>query len=462
MTDKVYQIDTDTVVDGTVTAKKFIGMADVQAEEAIVAQKDQLGQTIDNTYIKSISTENGLSIDTVKGDDTAGPSIALRTYAAGTGLSSDIFGTVDTLSVDYGNTANTACEGNDARLSDARTPLPHDQSSDTITTLTGYVISQSVSPLTTADSLNDALGKLEKSLSEKQTTLSATTPISLDNNTLTHDISGVTAGTYTKMTVDAKGHVTAGSQATITDLGLTNDDLLNVEQQQVPTSNTNAYHLIMASETGVGRVAGPVTKSAATSRWVNGKGTVISSDILEGNIESDNIASKTVNRPVQFTSPVAIGSENNSINVTHYGQTTTIGNVSIDGDLGVSGDLTVDGSLHIAEGIIEHYEVLYIGDAYIILRENATYGLNTGQYSGFQVKLYNGTDDGRLVIDNTGTARVGDVGDEQPLMTRDEVADMTSGAMLKWDSTHVKAVTASSADVFAAAGFTFTTVSTDE
>ena len=40
-------------------------------------------------------------------------------------------------SVSYGTTADTACEGNDARLSDARTPLPHTIASHSDTTATG-------------------------------------------------------------------------------------------------------------------------------------------------------------------------------------------------------------------------------------------------------------------------------------------------------------------------------------
>jgi len=43
------------------------------------------------------------------------------------------------------------------------------------------------------------------------TNLAATTPIVLTNDTLTHANSGVGAGTYTSVTVDAKGHVTGGT-----------------------------------------------------------------------------------------------------------------------------------------------------------------------------------------------------------------------------------------------------------
>lgn len=63
-----------------------------------------------------------------------------------------------TISVSYGSIANTACQGNDSRLSDSRTPTAHNQAWSTITatptTLSGYGITDAVS---SADSrLSDA------------------------------------------------------------------------------------------------------------------------------------------------------------------------------------------------------------------------------------------------------------------------------------------------------------------
>lgn len=110
-------------------------------------------------------------------------------------------------------------------------------------------------------------------------------------------------------------------------------------------------------------------------------------------------------------------------------------NISITGDAVIGGDLTVNGTYYTV-----HAEHVYTEDDYIIMRDGATTGLGSGDFSGFQVKLYDGVNDGRLVIDNTGTARVGDVGDEQPLLTRDESADLTDGDILIWDATDSKAV----------------------
>lgn len=116
---------------------------------------------------------------------------------------------------------------------------------------------------------------------------------------------------------------------------------------------------------------------------------------------------------------------------------TVNGDTQLNGDLEVNGDIIQNGSAYET-----HAEHVFTRDDYIIMRDGAVAGLPQGDYSGFQVKLYDGVDDGRLVIDREGTARVGDVGDEQPLLTRDEAADLTDGHLLEWDATNNKAVDA--------------------
>lgn len=111
----------------------------------------------------------------------------------------------------------------------------------------------------------------------------------------------------------------------------------------------------------------------------------------------------------------------------------------IDGTLTVNGDIVQNGSAYET-----HAEKVFTKDDYIVMRDGAVGGLAVGDYSGFQVEKYDGTNDGRLVIDHNGVARVGDVNDEQPLMTRDESADLTDGGLLAWDAANQKAITATS------------------
>ena len=113
----------------------------------------------------------------------------------------------------------------------------------------------------------------------------------------------------------------------------------------------------------------------------------------------------------------------------------SIDNLNMSGDLNIAGDIIQQGAAYKT-----HAEKIYTTNDYIYMREGAVGGLASGSYAGFQVKKYDGTNDGRLVIDNSGTARVGDVGDEQPLLTREESANLNNGALLKWDGVNAKAV----------------------
>lgn len=113
----------------------------------------------------------------------------------------------------------------------------------------------------------------------------------------------------------------------------------------------------------------------------------------------------------------------------------SIDNLNMSGDLNIAGDIIQQGAAYET-----HAEKIYTTNDYIYMREGAVGGLASGSYAGFEVIKYDGVNDGRLVIDNSGTARVGDVGSEQPLLTREESANLNNGALLKWDSANFKAV----------------------
>lgn len=107
--------------------------------------------------------------------------------------------------------------------------------------------------------------------------------------------------------------------------------------------------------------------------------------------------------------------------------TKNFGPINIVGDLNIEGNITQNG-----EQYETHAEQIYTADDYINMREGATAGLSQGQYSGFEIIKYNGINNARLVVDNTGTARVGDVGDEQPLATREETP--INGGFARWSA----------------------------
>ena len=109
--------------------------------------------------------------------------------------------------------------------------------------------------------------------------------------------------------------------------------------------------------------------------------------------------------------------------------------VRINADLQVYGDIYQNGSAYDT-----HAEQLYSTKDYILMRDGAVTGLAPGAMSGLEIIKYDGTNNLRLAADSSGVARIGDVGDEQPLLTRAEAADLTDGDPLCWDSAGQKAV----------------------
>lgn len=139
---------------------------------------------------------------------------------------------------------------------------------------------------------------------------------------------------------------------------------------------------------------------------------------------------ETITGEKTITGDITIGAVGTPTDVTQVGDLNIAGNITI------QGDITQNGSAYET-----HAEKIYTTKDYIYLREGATGALSPGDYTGMEAEKYDGTNNGRLVFDSSGTARVGDVGDEEPLLTRDESADMTDGALLRWNASGSKAVT---------------------
>ena len=162
---------------------------------------------------------------------------------------------------------------------------------------------------------------------------------------------------------------------------------------------------------------------------------------------------------------------------------TELADTEINGDLEVNGDIYQNGQAYET-----HAEKVYTKDDKIILRDGAVSALPSGEYAGVIAKHYDPDgNDGALVFDRSGEARVGDYNetevtvyspdgvdfytdsemteaatiptgvtptlvsgteyvytaiddDTEPLLTRDEVANLANGAYLKWNATGKKAV----------------------
>lgn len=131
-------------------------------------------------------------------------------------------------------------------------------------------------------------------------------------------------------------------------------------------------------------------------------------------------------RTVEADTVTATETETETITVTDSAE--------IDGTLTVKGDIIQEGSAYET-----HVEQLFTKKDIIKTRDGAVSGLTTGAYTGFQAEKYDGVNDGQLVFDKTGEARVGDVGDTQPLLTRTEKNQLSEGNILTWDDNNLRA-----------------------
>ena len=197
---------------------------------------------------------------------------------------------------------------------DGKAASSHNQASNTINAMTGYSKPSSASAISTSDTLNTAIGKLEKALDGKQASGSyaasnhthsayvnqnafsnvvvGSTTIAADSSTdtltlvagnnvtltpdatndkvtiaatdtvYTHPTSGITVGTYKSVTVDDKGHVTAGTNpTTLAGYGIT--DAAKASDLSSHTSNKSNPHSVTKAQVGLGNVE---NKSSATIR----------------------------------------------------------------------------------------------------------------------------------------------------------------------------------------------------
>jgi len=100
-------------------------------------------------------------------------------------------------------------------------PSAHTQASNTINLMTGYEKAASASAITTSDTLNVAVGKLEKALDGKQDTISNLATIEAGaaaGATALQPNTAITGATKCKITYDTNGLVTAGADLQSSDI----------------------------------------------------------------------------------------------------------------------------------------------------------------------------------------------------------------------------------------------------
>ena len=150
-------------------------VADDDARLALTESDIQLGDTIKVTSTGKMYF--------VKNTSSLGTEDAFEEYTVGTASQATHAETANKAnSVEWTNVSNKPSE---------YTPSSHNHSSSNITSMSGYTKASSVSAISTSDTLNNAIGKLEKYIENVNTSI--TNIQTIDTNT----IDSIIAGSYT-------------------------------------------------------------------------------------------------------------------------------------------------------------------------------------------------------------------------------------------------------------------------
>ena len=173
------------------------------------------------------------------------------------------------------------------------------------------------------------------------------------------------------------------------------------------------------------------TEAANADLVINGTSTINGNDTINGNI--------LVSGTSDLVGNTTIGTTDANAELTVNGKSHFKDDVNI-GEEGAPKDIYINGNIYQAgEAYETHAQKVYTKDDMIITRDGAVegHGLADGAFTGIEAEKYDGTNNGRLVFDNTGTARVGDVGDEKPLACRDEKEIMANNHIVGWNVDHL-------------------------
>lgn len=219
-------------------------------------------------------------------------------------------------------------------------------------------------------------------------------------------------------------------------------------------TNSNWY---ASGKIGIG--SGKTSPNAVLD--VNGNAIISGSLTVTGatTLKSTTIISGSVSTTGNITAPSFIGSGASLTGIPTSAVTTLT--ASLNGLNAVSHSQNTDKQLKSPDGtivvvetdnagnFIVHRNLIQSGSTYvtnveqvystkdtIILRSGSLSGLPNGQYTGIIAKKYDGTNDGWLVFDNNGIAKVGDSGSLQTLTTREDVP--TDNFIQSWDAANLR------------------------
>lgn len=243
----------------------------------------------------------------------------------------------------------------------------------------------------------------------------------------------------------------------------TNGSIFVDVKQSINTSNISDFNIISPLDGDV------IVYDSATESWKNLKSVKLSSVIppsgtlsvtgnlsVSGTVSSNSVSSNSITSlgEVYAQGGFHVIGETNDDFVMADGDTLPISNlksgiyelynpsnssqvvlsISANGEVVISGDIIQNGGAYDL-----HAENINTPQELITLREGALSSMPIGALAGFIIKNYDGHNDGMISIDRNGILRIGDVGDLQPVMTREE--SPVEYSPLHWNSSSLRAET---------------------
>jgi len=203
--------DADEDVEVTAGMFTFVSEGTVSADQGwVLSTNDPI--TVDTTVLNFSQFSGAGTITAGDGMTKTGDTLNV---IGGTGITAN----ADDIEVDYGSTASTACVGNDARLSDARTPTAHKDShdpnggSDALDTAVAAEISVVVAAgIGTSHSFSraDHIHAITHSIIDNHIiTIDGTTNQPVDNDFAKFTTNGLEGRSYSEVMGDLSGTATA-------------------------------------------------------------------------------------------------------------------------------------------------------------------------------------------------------------------------------------------------------------
>lgn len=251
-TDLKFKMPANPNTDTHYTAKNVVASSSTGIANVTAATSNPYLNLVENGAVRSTHRISGSGATSVKTDTSGNITISSTntTYTPATQSDNGLMSSTDKTKLDgiaKGAEVNQNAFSN-VKVGDVT--VAADSKTDTLTFVAGSNVT------ITPDATND---KITIASSYVNTTYSAGTDLGLSGTTFNHANSGVTAGTYKSVTVNARGHVTAGTNpTTLSGYGITD---AKIASGVITLGSNTITPLTSASTLAAGKVSGTLAAS---------------------------------------------------------------------------------------------------------------------------------------------------------------------------------------------------------